>query len=100
MSDTNFVFIGTLNEWLNNNYSSNYVIRILESDMNKVNIPVYISTEEEIEIKMLCTKDLSVSIRNGERSVAELKENIIYKVIPSNRKPFYRLTEVIVVAVL
>jgi hypothetical protein len=43
---------------------------------------------------------LSVSIRNGERNVAELKENIIYKVIPSNRKPFYRLTEVIVVAVL
>ena len=100
MNNTNFDLIGTLNEWLNKNYSTNYVIRILEDDMNKVNIPIYILTEEEIEIRILCTKDLSVSIRNGERNVAELKENIIYKVIPSNRKPYYRLTEVIVVGIV
>ena len=56
--------------------------------------------KEEIEIRILCTKDLSVSIRNGERNVAELKENIIYKVIPSNRKPYYRLTEVIDVGIV
>lgn len=90
-----FDSLGTLHEWLGKEFTPNYSLRIINEDLNSLNIPIIISTEEEVVIRILCTKDLSDSIRKGERTINELNENIVYKVLPKNGKPFYRLSTVI-----
>jgi hypothetical protein len=89
-----FNHLGTLKEWLNREYS-NYVIRILDEDLNDSNIPVYITTTEEVGIRIKCTKKLSQALRNGERTAEQLNENIIIKVSPTNNNPFYRISDVV-----
>lgn len=89
-----FDYLGTLKEWLNREYS-NYVLRILDEDLNNSNIPVYITTAEEVGIRIKCTKRLSEALRNGERTTEQLNENIIIKVSPANKNSFYRISDVV-----
>jgi len=89
-----FEYLGTLKEWLNRDYSI-LKITILEQDLNEKNIPIFISTFEEVGLRLFCTISLSNAIRNKKRSIEELKKNIVVKVIRDDGKSFFRLSELI-----
>ena len=89
-----FDYLGSLKEWLSKEYTF-YKIIILESDYKESNIPVFISTAEQVGLRIFCTKDLSNSIRNNERSIEQLNENIIIKVTREDGTSFIRLSDVV-----
>ena len=92
---TEFDLIGTLREWIQKSYS-NYTIKLLEEDYYESNIPVYITTSEEISIRILCTKRLSEVIRRKEIKTDDLHKRIVIKVLKDDGTSFLRLSDLIV----
>ncbi len=89
-----FDYLGTLQEWLSKEYSNHNII-VLDQDLNNKNIPVFIITAEDVELKILCTQILSDDIRNGKRSINQLNDNIIIKVSNEDGNSFYRISHLV-----
>ena len=90
-----FNYLGTLQEWLNRDYKD-FKINILDQDLSEKNIPIFISTFEEVGLRLFCTISLSNAIRNKKRSKEELRKNIVVKVIKDDGTSFFRLSELVV----
>ena len=68
-----------------------------KAEFVKTNIPIYLITRDQLTIQILCTKDLSHAVRNGERQLDEIWENMVIRVTQEDGNSILRISEVVIV---
>lgn len=56
------------------------------------NIPIYLFTRDQLTIRILCTKDLSIAIKNGERQLDQIWDNKVIRVIQEDGNSILRIS--------
>ncbi len=68
-----------------------------KAEFVKANIPIYLITRDQLTIQILCTKDLSHAIKNGERQLDQIWGNMVIRITQEDGNSILRISEVVIV---
>lgn len=91
MNDNKFEYLGSLKE-----YCNKYGRCVISyEDTNDANVKIKISSEQEIEINILCSRSLSDIIRNKKELPTNIYDYNVLRIINNNGTSYIRLSQVI-----
>jgi hypothetical protein len=67
-----------------------------KSEFVKTNIPIYLITRDQLTIQILCTKNLSHAIKNGERQLDQIWDNMVIRKIKEDGNSILRISAVVI----
>ena len=67
-----------------------------KSEFVKTNIPIYLITRDQLTIQILCTKNLSHAIKNGESQLDQIWDNMVIRKIKEDGNSILRISAVVI----
>jgi len=56
------------------------------------NIPIYLITKDQLTIRILCSKELSIAIKNGDIQLDQIWDNLVIRVIQEDGNSILRIS--------